>query len=85
MVDDWREANIREAFAMMIAIYKTIPEAEIRQEAADTIAKVEAWFVANPKRRVCHVGIWYGRQVTIHKGHVAREVNAAAEAAIRHE
>jgi len=66
----------------MIVIYNTLSEQEIRDSAADAIPKIEAFFVQNPKRRVCRTEFWYGQTHSIKKKNVADQVNAIAEAVI---
>ena len=69
----------------MIYIYKTIPASRIRKEAKEGISKVEAWFAAHPDKATATVGLWYDKVVTIRRGHVAEDVNAARDAALNKE
>jgi hypothetical protein len=66
----------------MIVIYKTLSEQELRDSAANTIPKIEAFFVQNPKRRVCRTELWYGRTQSIKKKNVAEQINAIVDALI---
>lgn len=66
----------------MIVVYKKIPVEDIRKDTVETIVKVEAWFKRNPKRRVCHVEVWYGKRMDIHKGHVKEDMAKAQAEAI---
>lgn len=67
----------------MIVIYKTISEAEIRRDAKSAIRKINKWFKENPNRTDCKAETWYGQMSVIRRGHVAKDINAAAEAAIK--
>lgn len=67
----------------MFVIYKTIPEAELRALAADTIPKISKWFEKNPKRRVCKAELWYGRTHKIKRKDVASQINTIVEALIK--
>ena len=66
----------------MIVIYKTLTETEIRNDAKSAIRKINKWFKANPDRKDCKAETWYGEMSVIRRGHVSKDVNAAAEAAI---
>lgn len=67
----------------MIALYRKVPESQIRQDAKEGITKIEAWFLKNPKRKVCRSELWYGKQVSIRRGHVAGDMEAAMQEALR--
>jgi hypothetical protein len=67
----------------MIAIYKKIPAKKIRAEAKQAIKGIEDWFKSNPDKNVCIVGCWYGKQVQIRREHIAEDVNAARDAALK--
>jgi hypothetical protein len=68
---------------MMFVVYQTIPEKEIRQTAKESIEGVTKWFAEHPKRRICRVEVWYGRQIKVKRTTVAQQINEAAEAAIK--
>jgi hypothetical protein len=66
----------------MIAIYRRVPEKEIRKGAKDAIVKITDWFIANPKRRVCNAEFWYGKQTKVRRNHIVEDINKAAEKAL---
>lgn len=67
----------------MFVVYETVPAEKIRQTAKEIITQIADWFTANPKRRVCHAQLWYGRTVTIKRKTIEQQVNEAAEEAIQ--
>jgi len=69
----------------MIVIYKKISAKQIRKEAAKGIVGIEEWFQKNPKRKICNVCMWYGQALKVRRGHVAEDVNAAAETTIKND
>lgn len=67
----------------MLVVYSKIPESRIRREAKEGVTKIEAWFVKNPKRKVCRSELWYGKLTTIRRGHVAEDMAEAVKVALR--
>lgn len=67
----------------MIVIYRTIPNAEIRKDAATAIGTCKLFFQTNPKRKVANVGVWYGKMVKVRRGHIVEDINAARDAALK--
>jgi hypothetical protein len=63
----------------MIVIYKTLTEQELRDSAAESIPKIESWFVQNPRRRVCRTELWYGETKSIKRKNVADQINAIVD------
>jgi len=52
-----------------------MPEDELRKTAADAIDQINSWFTSNPKRRVCHAELWYGKRLAIKRKTVAKQIN----------
>jgi hypothetical protein len=67
----------------MILVYQTIPEKEIRSMAKEAVEKISAWFKANPKKRICKAGLWYGKVAKIRKGYVQEDIDAAVQVALK--
>lgn len=67
----------------MFVVYQTIPNEEIIQSAEDAIPQIEEFFVNNPERQECRTEVWYGEQVSIRRGHVREDVEAARDAAMK--
>lgn len=67
----------------MIVIYKTIPNSTIKKEAKAAIPKIEAFFKANPKRRVCRSQFWYGKFRSVRRNHVQEDVNAVVKECLK--
>ena len=59
----------------MIIVYPKMSEEELRKIAADAIPQIQEWFQQNPKRRVCHAELWYGKKLTIKRKDVAKQIN----------
>jgi len=52
----------------MLVIYRKLTETEIK----DAVTKIEAWFKAHPRRKVCRTDI-YG-DVVVRRGHVSEDI-----------
>jgi hypothetical protein len=63
----------------MIVVYAPMSEQQLRKSASENIPKIEEWFKANPKRRVCRVELWYGEVISIKRKTVAEQINARME------
>lgn len=46
---------------------------------AYNLPKLKEWFVANPKRKVCHVDFVYGKVIKVRKKHIEADLFNAAE------
>jgi hypothetical protein len=66
-------------------IYPRLTEQELRESAAETIPKIETFFVQNPKRRVCRSELWYGKAHSIKKKDVAGQINAIVEELLKED
>lgn len=64
-------------------VYPKVSEEELRKMAQETIQQVEAWFVKNPKRRVCRVEVWYGKHLSIKRKTISEQVNALLEETLK--
>lgn len=67
----------------MIVIYKTVPNATIKKDAKASIPKIEAFFEANPKRRICRAQFWYGKFKKIRRNHVKEDVDAVVKECLK--
>ena len=67
----------------MIVLYARLTEADIRAQIPEGIRKANEFLAKHPDRQECVAGMWYRRQVTVRRGHVEEDINAAAEDAIR--
>jgi hypothetical protein len=65
--------------------YQKLPAKAIRKSAKRSIDGIEEFFKCNPKKKICVAELWYGRTIDVRKGHVAEDVNAAAELAIKND
>jgi hypothetical protein len=52
----------------MLTIYRKLTDAEVK----DAAKKVEAWFKAHPRRKVCRTDIYGG--VAVRRGHVSEDI-----------
>lgn len=52
----------------MFVVYKKPTRAEVDGIIQPTVQQVTEFFAANPKRRVCKVGMWYDKIVTFKRG-----------------
>ena len=61
----------------MIVIYKTIPKIRLKKLGKEALTKCEEFLASNPKRRVCRFIGWYNQMITVRRGHVKEDVDAA--------
>ena len=67
----------------MIAIYGKVPAKEIKKGGKDAIKQIEKWFKANPKKKVCHAQVWYGKMKNVRRGYVSEDINEAMIEALK--
>ena len=64
-------------------IYPKLTEQELRDSAEELIPKIEAFFLQNPRRRVCRSELWYGKMHSIKKKNAASQINAIVDKLVK--
>jgi len=57
-----------------IFCYKKITTKELEKIFKNTVKDISAWFVENPKRRVCRASWVYGEHFKVRKNYVKEDV-----------
>ena len=64
-------------------VYKPLSNKELKEMAEKAIKGITKFFKENPRRRICNVELWYGRQVKVRKNHIEEDIQKALEKALK--
>ena len=64
-------------------VYKRMTKMEYKKAAKEALDGIKKWFDDNPKRRVCHAGLWQGIQCTVTRKNLVEVITGHLDKALQ--